>query len=134
MQPQPPSPTQAAEAWLGRAERDLAAARLTLAAAPPLLDMAVYHAQQAAEKALKGFLVRYGQASPRVHDLVVLLGTCQPIDASLGALLGAAKALTPYATRFRYPDPSLPVEPQPAEAQQAVQLAETIVREVRQRL
>ena len=47
MQP-PPSPRLAAQGWLERAERDLAAARLTLGARPPLLDMAAYHAQQAA--------------------------------------------------------------------------------------
>src|SRR5262249_25944565 len=76
MQP-PPSPQLAARRWLERAERDLAVARLTLTAAPPLLEMSAYHAQQAAEKALKGFLVRHGQAAPKVHDLVPLLAACQ---------------------------------------------------------
>jgi HEPN domain-containing protein len=133
MQP-PPSPRLAAQRWLERAERDLAAARLTLGAAPPLLEMAAYHAQQAAEKALKGFLVRHGQAAPKVHDLVPLLAACQALEARFGAFLAAAQALTPYATRFRYPDVGGPLEPPRAEAEQAVRLAERIVGFVQQRL
>ena len=75
MQP-PPSPRLVAQGWLERAERGLAVARLTRGAVPPLLEMSADHAQQAAEKALKGFLVRHGQAAPRVHDLVPLLAAC----------------------------------------------------------
>ena len=41
--------------WLTRAGTDLRAARHDLAAVPPILDDAVFHCQQAAEKALKGF-------------------------------------------------------------------------------
>jgi hypothetical protein len=65
---------------------------------------------------------------------VPLLAACRTIDARFGAFLAAAQALTPYATRFRYPDPGSPLEPPPAEAQQAVQFAEGIVRFVQQQL
>jgi HEPN domain-containing protein len=49
------APLRLARAWLERAEVDLTAARLLLAE-PTVLGAAVYHGQQVAEKALKGYL------------------------------------------------------------------------------
>lgn len=48
---------QLVKSWLIKAEHDLISAHVLAAHKPPLLDTAVYHCQQAAEKALKGFLV-----------------------------------------------------------------------------
>jgi HEPN domain-containing protein len=42
--------------WLIKAQHDLAAARKLALSPDPYLDVAVYHCQQAAEKAIKGFL------------------------------------------------------------------------------
>lgn len=42
------------QAWLAKAFNDLRASEVLIAASPPLLDEAVFHCQQAAEKALKG--------------------------------------------------------------------------------
>lgn len=42
--------------WLAKARADLRAAEHEFQATPPLLDDIVFHCQQAAEKALKGFL------------------------------------------------------------------------------
>jgi HEPN domain-containing protein len=36
---------------------------------PPLLDTSIYHCQQSAEKAVKGYLVFCDQEFERVHDL-----------------------------------------------------------------
>jgi HEPN domain-containing protein len=43
-------------AWLRKAEGDLRAAAVDLGADPPLVDDALFHCQQAVEKALKGLL------------------------------------------------------------------------------
>jgi len=48
---------QLVQSWLAKAQHDLAAARVLAASAPPLLDTAIYHCQQATEKAIKGYLV-----------------------------------------------------------------------------
>ena len=48
---------QVTRRWLEKACRDLRAATALIALPEPLLDVVVYHCQQAAEKALKGFLV-----------------------------------------------------------------------------
>lgn len=43
--------------WLVKAKRDLLSAEQLAGADFPLLDTAAYHCQQAAEKAIKGFLL-----------------------------------------------------------------------------
>lgn len=42
--------------WLIRARQDLKAAHVLAAGPEPLLDTAIYHCQQAAEKAVKAWL------------------------------------------------------------------------------
>jgi hypothetical protein len=45
--------------WFEKAHKDLRCAQIDLAADPPASEDALYHCQQAAAKALKGFLVRH---------------------------------------------------------------------------
>jgi HEPN domain-containing protein len=52
----PPTTEQVVE-WLVKAERDLMSAEILLDHEPLVLDTACFHCQQAAEKALKAFLV-----------------------------------------------------------------------------
>jgi HEPN domain-containing protein len=128
---QPEALAEARE-WLGRAKRDLLAAERSLQGQPPLMDVAVFHAQQATEKALKAYLTAHGQTFPKTHDLVPLLSSCQAIDSEFGGFSQAALALTPYAVRFRYPGG--PLEPEEAEARQAHQWAGEIVEFAASRL
>ena len=46
-------------AWLRKADDDLRGAQVDLAAAPPLVEDALFHCQQAAEKAMKAFLTAH---------------------------------------------------------------------------
>ena len=55
--------------WLTRASHDLQAARTLAAGKEPLLDMAIYHCQQAAEKAVKGWLQSQDNPFPKTHDI-----------------------------------------------------------------
>lgn len=99
----PPDSTNPAE-WLRYARADLA-----LAEAPPpagvFLELLAYHAQQAAEKALKAVLLHATRETPpRTHDVVLLLDLCgeaarerPPVGAE------AAQRLTEYAVLSRYP-------------------------------
>lgn len=113
-------------AWMVKAWRDLETARRTAAFEPPFYDIAVYHCQQAAEKAVKAFLVHHGKPYEKTHDIEVLADLACEIDAGFSQLADAADALTPYATRFRYPNSTFAVEPQPAEYREALQHAETV--------
>jgi HEPN domain-containing protein len=89
--------------WLQIADDDLTLAELAHHAAPPMRSGAVYHCQQAFEKALKAFLVWHSQTVPRTHVLPDLVILCEQIDPSFSSLATAAAQVTPYGTAFRYP-------------------------------
>ena len=59
--------------WLIKAQRDLATARKLAGDPSPLLDTAIYHCQQAAEKAVKGFLAFHDQPVVKTHDVRFLI-------------------------------------------------------------
>ncbi len=119
-------------AWLTKAEHDLASAKLLIANAPPILDVAVYHCQQAAEKALKGYLTARDTIFPKTHQLGELLNLCLPIDSQCEQFRQHAEVLSPLAHQFRYPGDA--VEPSAGEANQALQMAEQIYAFFTQRL
>src|SRR3989442_5807525 len=97
------APVPESKAWMIKAWRDLETARRAANGQPPFYDVAVYHCQQAAEKAVKAFLVHHGRAYERTHDIEVLVDLASDINPRFSSLADHADALTPYATRFRYP-------------------------------
>jgi HEPN domain-containing protein len=127
-------PVRVAEArgWLQKASGDLRAAVHDLAANPPLLDDAVFHCQQAAEKAFKGFLAWHDRPVGRTHNLEAIGEACLAVDPSLADVVDRAVPLTEYATRFRYPGE--PAEPSRAEADGAVEAAREVFDSVLARL
>lgn len=59
--------------WLALVEDDLRIARLAVEQEPPIIGPACFHAQQAAEKAVKALLVALDDIEvPRTHDVVAL--------------------------------------------------------------
>jgi len=62
-----------------------------------------FHAQQAVEKTLKGFLCWHGRTFRKTHNLIELGQSCAEIDGTLESLLRRAAPLTEYAWKFRYP-------------------------------
>jgi HEPN domain-containing protein len=117
-----------ARRWLDKAERDLASAVRLLDGDPPYTDTAVYHCQQAAEKAFKAFLAWRERPVRRIHDLVLLVDECEAIDPTFSQLAEAAETLTPYGTAFRYPGDL--TEPTHADAHEAIACAERVVATV----
>jgi HEPN domain-containing protein len=99
---------------------------------PVLAGGAAYHAQQAAEKALKAFLAAHDQPFPPTHNLNVLLPLCEALDTDFGRFRHTATALTPYATQFRYPGG--PIEPAAVDAEAGLRDATDLVDFVRRRL
>ncbi|MBI3853447.1 MAG: HEPN domain-containing protein [Verrucomicrobia bacterium] len=120
------APAPDAKAWMIKAWRDLETARRAATGEPPFYDVAVYHCQQAAEKAVKTFLVQHGKPYEKTHDIEVLIDLAGEVEASFSKLADDADALTPYATRFRYPNATFAVEPQPAEYAEAEQHAQAV--------
>jgi HEPN domain-containing protein len=125
-----PEARREADEWVERAQCDLLIAERALQGAPTLADQAAYHAQQAAEKALKGFLAANNRPLQKNHNLEWLVGHCQVIDVTFATFLAATRTLNPYATLFRYPGG--PLEPIISEAEQAIQLGREIVDFVRE--
>ena len=120
------APASEAKAWMVKAWRDSETARRAANGQPPFYDVAVYHCQQAAEKAVKALLVHHGKPYEKTHDIEVLTDLACEIDSNFNTLADAADALTPYATRFRYPNATFAVEPQPTEYDEALKYAQTI--------
>ncbi len=119
-----------ARAWLARAELDLRAADLELGAPQAGLwgDVA-FHAQQAAEKALKAVLAWHDQPFRKTHSIEELGRACTAIELGLGDLVDAAVPLTEYAWKFRYPGDV--GDPSHEEAERAVAVARQLVLAVK---
>ena len=118
--------TVAAREWLAKAEDDLAMARAAQTLAPPRFGSGVFHCQQVAEKALKGFLFLHDCPFEKTHDLRDLVRVCKQIEGSFDALLSDARLLTPFAVIYRYPGGHTP--PTREEFDSALAAAERVFR------
>jgi HEPN domain-containing protein len=98
------------QGWLIRPQNDLATARKLAEHPDPLLDTAIYHCQQAAEKAVKAFLSFHERTIVKTHDVRFLVNQALPLEPGFEDWLESAECLTPYATAFRYPDEVLEPE------------------------
>jgi HEPN domain-containing protein len=85
-----------------------------------------FHAQQAAEKAIKAVLLRHGIRFPYVHDIRELIRLLKRKAVNVPARVLKARELTNYAVETRYPGLSEPVSDK--EYHDAVVLAEAVVR------
>jgi HEPN domain-containing protein len=65
-----------AESYLRKAERDLATAVRMSQEGPDFADIICFHAQQCAEKSLKGLILALGDVPPRTHALLVYKRHC----------------------------------------------------------
>jgi HEPN domain-containing protein len=89
--------------WLKKAVSDLRGADIDLAASPPFIEDMLFHCQQAAEKAMKGFLTAHDRIFRKTHDLDELATACEAVDPTLKEVLNPARDLTVFAWEFRYP-------------------------------
>ncbi|HEV7163536.1 MAG TPA: HEPN domain-containing protein [Solirubrobacteraceae bacterium] len=61
-----------------------------------------FHAQQAAEKAMKAVLASCGDEFPWTHDLRYLMDRLERLAVPLPDALGEVRTLAPWAVEFRY--------------------------------
>jgi len=91
-------------AWKKKADQDLLAARVMLEHDAELTEPIGFHAQQAVEKSLKGFLIYQGDIHlPKTHDVGNLLRLASHYEADLNDLEEVVE-LTPFAVEARYPE------------------------------
>lgn len=117
-------PNPIVQEWLSFATRDLEAARV-LSHLPGQASTACFHAQQAAEKALKSLYAAAGQTPPKTHDLDVLRDKI-PGGNDLSSLAEACAVLSMYAVDSRYPGAHI----QDNEVLPAIAFAENIISKV----
>jgi len=110
--------------WLARARADLALARVEL---PPgaLYEDLCYHAEQAAEKALKAAYRQLGWGFRYVHNIEELLTGLRRQGVTVPVELDDSVLLTEYAFEARYLGLDEPVSRE--EYDRAVELAERVV-------
>jgi HEPN domain-containing protein len=113
-----------ASRWILFAEADLRAAQLLSRDSDVAGRIACFHAQQAAEKALKALLVANNIAFRKTHDLVVLVGLL-PSDLREVLEVLDTDVLQPWAVDGRYPG-DLP-DASADEAAEALAIANAIV-------
>lgn len=116
----------AAREWLRKVSTDLAAGAI-LAAHPELASAAAFHAQQAAEKALKAFLTWCDVPFRRIHDIDELLAECATLNAGFLVFHAEGSNLTAYAAETRYPGGDVT----PEQATEAQRVAREVVAFVR---
>jgi len=114
-----------ARGWFLKADSDLADARRTVVSAGPF-DTACFHAEQAAEKYLKGFLAFLEEPIPRTHDVEELQRVCLPFAVHSKFTEIDLTALSDYGVPSRY---DLEFWPDRETAADALHLAEQ-VREI----
>jgi len=97
--------------WFRYAQNDLIVAKHCFEDLyPKQTEIASYHCQQCAEKALKAFLSVKDIEPPKIHDLKVLCKMCQDIDDTFVNIVIQCAHLNPYGVAVRYPDELSPDE------------------------
>jgi HEPN domain-containing protein len=89
------------EAWLKYAKADLELARMPLPKGA-MYEQLCFHAQQAAEKAIKAVLLKLNIEYTLTHNIQGLVDHLPRKYLTFPALVAATR-LTPYATALRYP-------------------------------
>ena len=117
--------------WLSRAEGDLALARIQLPDDAYYEDLC-FHAQQAAEKALKAVYQSRGWTFRYTHDLEELIAGLQREGLDIPPEVDEAIVLTGFAWEARYPGLGEPVSSE--EHRDAVEKAEAVVAWARELL
>ncbi len=90
--------------WIQKANGDLKVVEheLKLKAKERVNSAICFHAQQAAEKFLKAFLIEKNENIGKTHDIVLLLKLCAKYDNDFEKIDGSD--LNYYAVQVRYPD------------------------------
>lgn len=117
--------------WLRHAHSDLELARRGRLSSDILLEELCFHAQQAVEKSLKGFLVAQGMSFPKTHNIRTLIDIL-PEHMMVPVEIEKAAELTDYAVMSRYPSSVEPISEE--EYQEAIRLAEVVMEWVKKNI
>jgi HEPN domain-containing protein len=116
--------------WMAYANTDLETARYLTGMHPEPTEIICFHCQQAAEKALKAYLVQCDIRPPKTHDLFELISLCS-ISTLVPKLRDHASTLNDYSVIARYPGAK---DILPEDKDEALRSAEAITSSVKELL
>jgi len=120
--------------WLKFAKDDFEVGQATLISfGDRYAGIVAYHAQQAAEKAFKAFLVFNDKFVPKTHNLNVLLDQCDALDSDFKNIWIQADRLNPFSIQTRYPD-DICTELTREEAEELLRCSEQIIELVEKKI
>lgn len=90
--------------WLYKADQDFGFSSASLTNGYDYYDQPCFFFQQAAEKYLKAYILRYSLRFEKTHDLLKLLEICKENDASFEEIEDAASELNTLYIEPRYAD------------------------------
>lgn len=117
--------SNAVQKWIDKARNDLLWTEGSLN--EKIYYGACFSAQQAVEKALKGFLLSQGKVLRKIHDLGAILEECIKIDSSFETVREDVIPLVDYYIQTRYPDMGDLIEYTQEKAVQALENGRKIV-------
>ena len=89
--------------WLKYASNDYEVVNILLKHSPMQLEIICYHCQQAAEKALKAFLLFSDREPPKTHSLENLVDLCIEVQPVFMDIIEECEYLNPFGVQPRYP-------------------------------
>lgn len=96
--------TEYAKNWFKRADEDLEFIEIILKEKRFSFNPICFHAQQAAEKYLKGFLACHDLHVRKIHDLETLVDDAKTVNQSFETLRSEIKFLNQFYIASRYPE------------------------------
>ncbi len=116
--------------WIKKADRDLEVSKRELKLADPLTDIICFHAQQAAEKYMKAYLIWLDIEFQKTHDIEDLVIIVSKKDPSILKLKDSGAGLSAFAVEARYPEFE---EPSLADTKNAVKVAEKFKKFIKEK-
>ena len=95
---------------------------------PKPIEIVCFHAQQAAEKMLKCYLISRKVEAPKTHDMQILCELCVELEKGFDEIYKAAVLLTRYSVISRYPSDLGLIE---QDAATAIEYAEEVMNFVK---
>jgi len=123
-------PPEEPREWLNRARSDLLLSKTKKEGI--YLEDLCFHAQQAAEKAIKALLIKHGIEFPYVHDIAGLFTLLERAGQDLPETVREGEKLTRFAVFTRYPGIAHPISHE--EYEEAIKIAEEVVRWAKEQL
>jgi len=123
-------PPEEPREWLNRARSDLLLSKTKKEGI--YLEDLCFHAQQAAEKAIKALLIKHGIEFPYVHDIAGLFTLLERAGQDLPETVREGEKLTRFAVFTRYPGIAQPISHE--EYEEAIEIAEEVIRWAKEQL